>query len=218
MKKPLNLKYYPRTEENLNIISHAAGLVFGLIGLIMLQLKAAAFNSAAMTISFGIYGFTLVMLYAASTFYHLAKEPKRRFRLKVFDHISIFLLIAGTYTPFAMVSLQGKTGWIVFGITWGIAFFGTILKIFFTGRYKLLSTLLYVGMGWIIVFAIEPLMENLETAGLWWMLGGGIAYTIGAILYSISRIKYNHALFHLFVLLGSFCHFWSIYFYVFPKE
>lgn len=218
MKKPLNLSYYPRKEENFNIISHAAGLLFSLIGFVLLQVKAAAFDSAAMSISFGIYGFTLIMLYSASTLYHFAKEPKRRFRLKVFDHISIFLLIAGTYTPFAMVSLQGQTGWIIFGVTWGIAFFGTILKIFLTGKFKLLSTLLYVGMGWIIIFAIEPLQENLDSGGLWWIIAGGIAYTVGAVLYSIRRIKYNHALFHLCVLIGSFCHFWSIYFYVIPKE
>src|SRR5690606_38805789 len=125
--------------------------------------------------------------------------------------IAIFILIAGTYTPFALVTLEGKTGWIILGVVWAIAIFGTILKLFFTGRFKVLSTLLYVGMGWVIIFAIKALNQNLSIEGLWWLMGGGLAYTLGAVLYSISRIKFNHAIFHFFVLLGSYCHFIAIY-------
>jgi hemolysin III len=139
-----------------------------------------------------------------------------RYRLKIFDHIAIFVLIAATYTPFALVTLEGTVGWIIFAVAWGIALAGTVLKIFFTGRYKTLSTIMYVGMGWIIIFAIKPLLENFSTEGLLWLLGGGVAYTIGAILYSISKINYNHAWFHIFVLLGSLCHFIAIYLYVKP--
>jgi len=134
--------------------------------------------------------------------------------LKIFDHASIYVLIAGSYTPFTLVTLNGTTGWVIFSIAWGSALIGIILKLFFTGKYSIVSTIMYVVMGWIIVFAIKPLIQHLPTYGLYWLVGGGIAYTIGAILYSIKRIKFNHALFHILVLIGSFCHFISIYFYV----
>lgn len=209
-------KFYSPKEEKWNIISHASGLVLSLAALYFLLTKAASFESDRLTISFAVFGVALVLLYSASTFYHSAKDPVWRFRLKIFDHIAIFILIAATYTPFALITLSGTTGLIILGVAWGIAFLGTVLKVFFTGKFKILSTLIYVGMGWIIIFAIKPLLENLSSAGLWWLFGGGLFYTLGAILYSLARIRYNHAWFHLFVLLGSFCHFLAIYFYVFP--
>jgi len=134
------------------------------------------------------------------------------------DHASIYVLIAGTYTPFTLVTLNGVTGWILFGISWGLAVSGIILKLFFTGQYNVLSTLMYIFMGWIIVFAIKPLVNNLSVEGLFWLVTGGVAYTIGAILYGIKKIKFNHSIFHVFVLLGSSCHFIAIYFYVLPKS
>lgn len=134
----------------------------------------------------------------------------------MFDHASIYILIAGTYTPYTLVTLSGTTGWVLFGISWGLALAGVILKLFFTGKYNLLSTIMYVLMGWIIIFAVNPLLNKLTQEGLIWLLAGGVAYTVGAIIYSIKKIKFNHAVFHLFVLLGSFCHFMSVYFYVVP--
>ncbi|MCX2839190.1 hemolysin III family protein [Salinimicrobium sp. MT39] len=216
MKKPVKIKFYAPREEYLNVLSHGAGLGLSLLGLFLLIFKALELNNTRILLSFAIFGASLILLYSASTLYHSTKNLRKRFTFKVFDHIAIFVLIAGTYTPFALVTLQGRTGWIILGVVWTIALLGTFLKLFFTGRFKIFSTLLYVGMGWVIVFAIEPLMENLSSQGLWWLLGGGLAYTIGAILYSISKIKYNHAIFHLCVLLGSFCHFMAIYLHVLP--
>ncbi len=216
MKKPLKIRSYSPKEELLNVITHGAGLVLSVLGLFLLIFKALEFDSRRLLLSFLIFGGSLILLYLASTLYHSTKDQRKRFSFKIFDHIAIFILIAGTYTPFALVTLQGRTGWIILGVVWGIALFGTILKLFFTGRFKILSTLLYVGMGWVIIFAIKPLMENLSSQGLLWLLGGGLAYTIGAILYSISRINYNHAIFHFFVLLGSYCHYMAIYNHVSP--
>ena len=144
------------------------------------------------------------------------QTPKLRYRLNIFDHASIYILIAGTYTPFTLVVLDGWVGWTIFGVSWGLALTGVILKLFFIGKYDKISTIAYVLMGWLIVFAIKPLVQNLPIEGLLWLLGGGISYTVGAILYSIKSIKYNHAIFHIFVLLGSFCHFMAVFFYVLP--
>jgi len=212
------VKYYPAQEERWNIISHGLGLALSFVALIMLLQKALEYDNTLLLISFLVFGLGLILLYAASTFYHSARNPVWRYRLKIFDHVAIFILIAGTYTPFALITLKGTVGWIIFGIAWGIALAGTILKLFYTGRYKTLSTILYVGMGWIIIAAIKPLIDNLSSGGLWWLFSGGIFYTLGAILYSISRLQYNHALFHLFVLLGSFSHFMAIYEHVVPLQ
>lgn len=207
---------YPPFEEKLNIISHAFGFALSIIGLFLLIYRAHTLGDMIHLVSFSVFGASLILLYAASTFYHSATRPNLRYRLNILDHASIYVLIAGTYTPFALVTLSGVTGWIIFGVVWGMALVGVILKLFYTGRYHLLSTSMYVLMGWIIVFAIKPLMNNLEPPGLWWLFAGGIAYTLGAVFFSIKKIKYNHAIFHLFVLTGSFCHFISIYFYVLP--
>lgn len=212
------VKFYPAQEERWNIISHGLGLALSFVALILLLQKALDYENTLVLISFLVFGLGLILLYAASTFYHSARNPVWRYRLKIFDHVAIFILIAGTYTPFALITLKGTVGWIIFGIAWGIALAGTILKLFYTGRYKTLSTILYVGMGWIIIAAIKPLIDNLSSGGLWWLFSGGVFYTLGAVLYSIGRLKYNHALFHLFVLLGSFSHFMAIYEHVIPLQ
>jgi hemolysin III len=153
---------------------------------------------------------SLVLTYGASTTYHAVKEPVLRGRLRVVDHASIYILIAGTYTPFTLITLHGPTGWSIFGVCWGMALVGIILKLFFTGRYSRLSTLMYVFMGWMIIFAISPLNELLPPLGLQWLIAGGVLYTLGAIIYGIKRIPYNHALFHIFTLLGSASHFIAV--------
>jgi hemolysin III len=217
MKKPPDIRFYSPREELLNVTTHAAGLALSVLGLFLLIVRAFTYDSRKLLLSFVIFGTSLIFLYTASTLYHSTRDLQKRFAFKIFDHVAIFFLIAGTYTPFALVTLEGRTGWIILGVVWTIALLGTVLKLFFTGKFKLLSTLLYVAMGWVIIFAIEPLMEKLSPAGLWWLFGGGVAYTIGAVLYSIGKIKYNHAMFHFFVLLGSYCHFMSIYCYVLPE-
>lgn len=208
--------HYSPLEEKTNIVSHAIGLALSIMALLLMLLRASGSGNILHIISAGIFGLSLVALYAASTFYHSAKDPKKRARLRINDHATIYILIAGTYTPFTLVTLSGWVGWTVFGITWSMAIGGVILKLFFTGRYNVLSTLMYVLMGWIIIFVLKPLHNSLAPDGLFWLVLGGVVYTVGAVIYSIKKIPFNHAIFHLFVLLGSFCHFVSIYFYVLP--
>ena len=214
MKEQTKIQFYSPTEEKLNIWSHAVGLFLSIVALILLIAKAVQEDNIWMKISFPIFGISLVLLYLASTLYHASKNPEKRFKLKIFDHAAIYVLIAGTYTPFTLVSLNGKTGWIIFFTVWAIAFAGIILKLFFTGRFKVISTAMDVLMGWIIVFYFKELTANLQSDGVFYLILGGFFYTIGAILYSIKKIKFNHAIFHFFVLAGSFCHFLSVYLYI----
>ncbi|MCK5682869.1 hemolysin III family protein [bacterium] len=213
----MNIQYSP-LEEKINIITHAIGLVLSIVALVLLVTRSSLYGNVWHIVSFSIFGTSLIILYAASTFYHSSKNPKLRKKLNIIDHASIYVLIAGSYTPFTLVTLNGTLGWVIFGLAWGLALTGVVLKIFFTGKYNLLSTLMYILMGWAIVFVIKPVIANLPFNGFLWLLTGGISYTIGAVLYSISKIKFNHALFHIFVLIGSFCHFISIFFYVLPVK
>lgn len=214
--KSKKITFYEKKEERLNVISHGIGLILSILALILLVVYASIYGSAWHIVSFSIYGSSLIVLYSASTFYHYVQSPKLRHRLNIFDHAAIYVLIAGTYTPFSLVVLKGWVGWTIFGISWGLAITGIVLKLFYTGRYDKVSTAAYVVMGWMIIFAIKPLVSNLPFAGLMWILSGGLFYTIGALLYSIKRVRYNHAIFHIFVLLGSFCHFIAVFFYVLP--
>ena len=214
MEKKTNIQFYSPTEEKLNIWSHAFGIFLSIIALVLLVIKAVQQDNIWMMISFPIFGVSLILLYLASTLYHASKEPQKRFKLKVFDHAAIYVLIAGSYTPFTLVSLNGETGWLIFSMVWVMAFTGIILKLFFTGRFKVISTAMYVLMGWLIVFYFQDLTASLHEKGTFYLILGGVLYTIGAILYSIKKIKFNHAIFHFFVLAGSFCHFLSIYLYV----
>jgi hemolysin III len=218
MKNIQQIQFYPPLEEKINIFSHSIGLVLSIIALTLLVTRASLHGDAWHVVSFSIFGASLIILYSASTIYHSSKNPETRSRLRIVDHAAIYVLIAGTYTPFTLVTLNGSTGWVIFGISWGMALTGITLKLFFTGRYGLLSTAMYVFMGWLIIFAIKPLIDNLPVDGIYWLVAGGLAYTLGAILYAIKKIQYNHAIFHVFVLLGSFCHFMAVYFYVLPQS
>ena len=209
MSEKLNHNYSDK-EERLNIITHAFGLLLSVIGLPFLILKSLNFNGFWKPTSLIIYGFSLIVLYAASTFYHAAKDPRLRRKLNIFDHAAIYVLIAGTYTPFTILVLEGFLGWIIFGLTWMFALTGIILKLFYTGLFDKLSTALYLLMGWQIMFVINPLIERFSTEGLQLLFAGGVFYTIGAVLYSMKKLPYNHAIFHVFVLLGSVCHFFSV--------
>lgn len=204
-------KQYSDKEEALNIWSHAFGIVLSSIGTFLLLLKTSSLDEI---VCCTIYGASLILLYTASTWYHSAKDPVKRAHLRIFDHIAIYFLIAGTYTPFSWITLKNSVGVTVLIIIWACALAGLVLKLFFTGRFQFLSVAIYIGMGWIGVFAAGPLMEQLHATGVWLILAGGVSYTVGAILYAIKRIPYNHAIFHVFVLLGSFLHFLSIYWYV----
>lgn len=215
-KQQREVKIYSPEEERINVISHAAGFFFSLAATVALVWHSALHGTVWHVVSFAIFGASLMLLYAASTCYHRASVPEVRRRLKVFDHASIYVLIAGSYTPFTLVTLHGTLGWVIFGLAWGAALTGVILKLFFTGRYNRLSTIMYVVMGWVIVFAIKPLLAHLSGEGVFWLIAGGVAYTVGALIYSLKKIRFNHAIFHLFVLLGSVCHFAAVMFYVLP--
>jgi hemolysin III len=209
---------YSSEEERINIITHAVGCILSIIALVILVKQATVHGDVKYAISVVIFGVSLIVLYAASTLYHSAKPQKLRNRLKIVDHSAIYILIAGTYTPFCLITLEGTIGWTILTITWGMALIGVVLKLFYTGKYELISTLMYVFMGWMIVFAIKPLIDNLPVEGLYWLLAGGVFYTIGAVVYSIQSINFNHAIFHMFVLAGSFCHFYSVLCYVLPTN
>lgn len=213
----MTLNVYSPAEERINIGSHALGLVLSIVALLLLVQRALSYDNPLFTLSFAVFGASLICLYLASTLYHSAKTLKARTRLRIVDHATIYILIAGTYTPFCLVTLTGPTGWTVFAVSWGLAAAGLVLKLFFTGRFQLLSTLMYVFMGWIVIFVVKPMIANLPLAGLVWLLAGGISYTTGAVIYSIKKIPFNHAIFHLFVLAGSFCHFIAVYQYVYPS-
>ena len=211
-------KFYSPLEERINIFSHAIGLLLSMVAVVLLVTRASSYGNAWHILSVTIFGASLIALYAASTTYHSATRAELRARLRVIDHATIYILIAGTYTPFTLITLNGATGWTIFAVSWGMAISGITLKLFFTGRFNLVSTLMYVFMGWIIIFAVKPLIAGLPTAGLYWLVAGGLSYTIGAIIYSIKKVPLNHAIFHLFVLAGSICHFVAVYFYVLPSQ
>jgi len=194
------------------------GLALSLIALPFLLKRALYLEGLWPALSVSLYAAGMIALYAASTAYHSAIQPDRRRRLRIVDHAAIYLLIAGTYTPFALLVLKGTVGWVIFAVSWSMAALGVILKLFFTGRYSLLSTLLYVFMGWIIIFTIKPLINSLSTDGLYWLVAGGVAYTVGALVYMVKKIPLNHAIFHLFILIGSVCHFIAVYVYVLPLQ
>lgn len=203
---------YSEKEERLNIITHGFGLVMSCIAFPFLVVKSQDYEGFWKPASLLIYGLSLIVLYAASTLYHSAKDPIRRRKLNIFDHAAIYVLIAGTYTPFCLIVLGETLGWTIFGFTWTFALIGILLKLLFTGRFDKLSTLMYVLMGWQILFVINPLIENFPTQGVQLLFLGGVFYTLGAVLYSLKKINYNHAIFHVFVLLGSLCHFLSVLF------
>lgn len=205
---------YSPLEERINVVSHAAGFVFSIVAFVLLVLRALETGGPLHLVSFSMFGTGLVILFGASTLYHSTLDPLLRSRLRILDHASIYVLIAGTYTPFTLVTLNDATGWTLFFVSWGFAITGIVLKLFFTGQYRKTSTAMYVLMGWLIVFAIKPLIANLPPAGLAWLISGGLAYTLGATIYSVRRVPFNHAIFHLFVLTGATCHFMAVYFYV----
>lgn len=206
--------FYDVKEEKLNVLTHFIGFLLSVAALALLAVKSGFTGNPWYIVSYNIFGLSLIVLYLASTLYHYAKNPKKRSKLNVFDHAAIYVLIAGTYTPYTLVTLNGTIGWVLFGIVWGAAIAGIIFKLFYFGRFNRLSTIMYVLMGWVVVIAIKPLLENLNPQGLFWLLAGGIFYTVGAVFYMREKLKFNHAIFHVFVLLGSVSHFISIYCFV----
>lgn len=209
---------YSVQEEIANAVTHGIGALLSAAALALLVVFASMYGNAWSIVSFSIYGATLILLYLFSTLYHSFQNPRVKAIFKILDHSAIYLLIAGTYTPFTLVTLRGALGWTIFGIIWGLAVLGIVLKAFFVKRFKLLSTISYVLMGWVIIIAMKPLISSLPMNGVILLVSGGILYTVGAIFYMWKKLPYNHAVFHLFVLGGSICHFSSILFYVLPRK
>ena len=204
-----------RTEELFNASSHAVGTLLSIAALIiMIDLSSLAGHPLTI-VSSAIYGASLVFMYAASTLYHIAVEPSLKKKLKIVDHSSIYFLIAGTYTPFMLVTLHGAWGWSLFGVVWGLALIGLVFKLFFTGRFEFISLTMYLLMGWIVLIAIKPLIHHLNFDGLMWLFAGGLFYTLGVVFYATDhKYKFNHFIWHIFVLAGSLYHFFAILFYV----
>nr|WP_321245285.1 hemolysin III family protein [uncultured Psychroserpens sp.] len=200
-------------EERLNAWSHGVGAALGIAGLILLIVSLQSQTPFAL-FSVVIYGLSIIILFLASTFYHAVKGEKRKHYFRVVDHISIYLLIAGTYSPVLLITLPDSLGWTLFYTVWGIAAFGVILKLFFTGRFETFSTLLYLVMGWLVVFDFSTLADRMASNGLYLLFAGGAFYTLGIIFYAIEKIPYNHVIWHLFVLGGAICHFFMVYGFV----
>ena len=193
-------------EEVANAATHGFGILASLAGGSLLIVLAALRGSAWSIVGVSVFAASLILLYSASTLYHASRNETTRRRLKIFDHCAIYVLIAGTYTPFLITSLRGGWGWTLFGVIWGLAVAGVVFKLYFTGRYPRLSTAIYLTMGWLILIAAVPLVRELGRDTLGWLVAGGFAYSAGTIFYHSRRIPYAHAIWHLFVLGGSVCH------------
>jgi hemolysin III len=200
-----------RLEEIANSITHGIGLLLSIAGFVVLLVFAILRGSMSHIIACSIYGATLICLYAASTLYHAVTSPRLKRALKIFDHASIYLLIAGTYTPFLLLNLRGAWGWSLFGVVWGLAFAGILFKFWFVDHFEFLSTAVYLAMGWLVIIAAKPVLTHVPTVTLLWVLAGGLLYSSGVIFYIWKRLPYSHVIWHLFVLAGSACHYVAIF-------
>lgn len=210
------MKIQMRGEEIANSITHGIATLLSIAGLVILVVVSAAAGSAWAVTSLSIFGATLIILYLASTLYHsITHDSTKRF-LKFLDHSSIYLLIAGSYTPVTLVILRGPWGWSLFGLIWGMALMGVIINAFAWNRFKILSVLSYLIMGWLVVVAIKPLTQTCPKGLILWLLIGGLSYTLGTVFYSWKKLPYQHAIWHLFVLGGSAAHFFGMLFYIAP--
>lgn len=204
-------------EEIANSVTHGVGVGLSIAGLIVLVILAVLNGDVWHVVSVSIYGTSLVLLYLASTIYHSVLNPKAKRMMKVVDHAAIYLLIAGTYTPFMLVNLRGPWGWSLLGTIWGLALVGIVFKLFFIGRFERLSLTIYLLMGWMCVVAAKPMITEIPTGGLIWLAVGGVFYSLGVIFYRWEVLRYNHAIWHLFVLAGSISHYIAILLYVLPQ-
>lgn len=216
MTRTTSPKPYCPGEEFANSITHGFGIILAIAGLGVLTAFASVHGSARHIVSVSIFGGMLILMYTASTLYHSVRTPRAKAILQVLDHCAIFLLIAGTYTPFTLVTLQGPWGWSLFGVIWGLALLGIGFELSALRRYRMVSLGLYLGMGWSVVAAIKPMLAGIAPGGLILLIAGGLSYTVGILFYRLRRLRYHHAIWHLFVLAGSTLHFFAILFHVIP--
>lgn len=208
------VKRYSVAEEVFNSVTHGVGALFSLAALVILVAFASIQGDVWRIVSFSIYGFTLFFLYLSSTLYHCSFHEKTKKVMRVFDHISIYLLIAGSYTPIALVAMKGTWGWTIFGVIWFLAIGGIILNVVNLEKMKYLSLALYIIMGWLIIIAIKPMLQMIPRGLFTWLLAGGLIYTVGVIFYVCKKIPFNHGIWHLFVLGGSITHYFGFLFYL----
>ncbi|MCL2873548.1 MAG: hemolysin III family protein [Defluviitaleaceae bacterium] len=212
--RPWTNKFYTLGEEIFSSVAHGVGTVLAIAGASVLAVFAGLSRDPWVIVACAIYGLCLILLYTMSTLYHSFTNEKVKALFRIFDHCGVFLLIAGTYTPFTLVTLRGGVGWALFGAIWGAAIIGIILKSLNLEKFKRFSLICYLGMGWAIVFAFRPLVENMPTNGLILLALGGLFYTVGVIFYKMKKLKYAHSIWHLFVLAGSIVHYFCVLFYV----
>ncbi len=205
-------------EEIANSVTHGIGAGLSVAALSILVTLAGLYGDAWRVVSFSIYGTTLILLYLASTLYHSFQSMRLKRLFNIFDHSAIFLLIAGTYTPFTLVSLRSPWGWSLFGVIWGLAIAGIVFKALFIDKYRLVSVFVYVGMGFLVTIAAKPMFEAIPTGGLVWIAIGGLCYCLGVVFYLWKKLPYGHAIWHLFVLGGSISHFFAMLWYVLPMK
>ena len=205
-------------EERLHSITHGIGALLSLVGMVVLIVAAsvAAHVDPWKIVSLSLYGTTLVLLYTASTLYHGIQQPRWKLRFQLLDHCAIYLLIAGTYTPFLLVNMRSPTGWVLFTAVWSLALIGIACKLRWPQRLAVLRVAIYLLMGWMIVLAAGEMAASLSTTGITLLAVGGVVYTLGVIFYAVRAIPYNHAIWHLFVIVGSLCHYFAVYSAVLP--
>lgn len=216
MKRKKPVPQYSKGEELCNSLSHVVGFVLSAVALIYMIVEAVKYGDWLCLFSVIVYGTAMMVLYAMSACYHAIRSPKLKGIFRIFDHCAIFLLIAGTYTPYMLITLRGAVGWTIFGIIWGMAILGIVLNAIDMEKFSLFSLICYVVMGWAVVFAVRPLVANLSSLGVSLLVWGGITYTVGIIFYLMKKVPYTHALWHLFVLGGSLLHLSSVIFCVLP--
>jgi len=216
LSDPKNARPFSLGEELFHSVTHGIGTGLSIAGLVILVVLAVINGDIYQIISFSIFGASLVLLYLASTLYHGIQEPRAKRVFKVFDHSAIYLLIAGSYTPFLLVGIRGTTGWALLVVVWLIALTGITMKVLFIDRFQVLSVVTYLVMGWLCIFAFREMVSSIPIGGIIWLAAGGILYTVGVIFYAMQKIPYMHAVWHLFVLGGSICHYCAVLFYLAP--
>ena len=211
-----DLREESRLEEFFNIVTCGAGLGLSIVASVILVVSASLHGDPRRIVSLSIYGASLVLLFTCSTLYHCFRSKKTKRVFEILDHSAIYILIAGTYTPFTLVTLKGAWGWSLFGIVWALALAGTLFKVFFITKFKALSVIIYLLMGWLVAVALRPLDQHLGAEGIRWLAAGGIIFSLGVFFYAFKKLPFHHTVWHLFVLMGCGCHFFSILFYVLP--
>ncbi|MGM0419233.1 MAG: PAQR family membrane homeostasis protein TrhA [Thermodesulfobacteriota bacterium] len=202
---------YTRSEEIVNSVTHGAGVVLSFVGLVVLVAYAALYGNAMHIVTYSVFGFSMILLYLASTLYHSVRNPRLKYLFKKLDHSAIYILIAGTYTPFTLVHIKGFEGWLLFSVIWSLTVAGIIFKFTCISRFKKLSSAIYIAMGWLCIFSIGTIIEVLTPEALKYLVLGGVFYTAGVIFYAWKSLKFNHGIWHIFVISGSLLHFFAVF-------